>query len=202
MILCYAFMPCAVYYSTRCCLPSPKRSLRLSLIHGSVSGGHTNGSAHNPSCHTPLAASRARPLHRRSLGLGPKAVAGQRGRPHSARRRGVAASRASRKKGQNYHFFLTHSNGNRRPVAGVGGTKIFSKIFWGRGEKKDKTLPPLTPSPTYVLVRVCLRVRCLSVCSRKVRELRRYRGEHWLRWWQKSCTVEVSPRSTCWWASA
>ena len=58
--------------------------------------------------------------------------------------RGVAASRARvKKKGQNYHFFLTHSNGKRRPVAGVGGTKI----FWGRVEKKDKIFPPPPHSP-------------------------------------------------------
>jgi len=69
--------------------------------------------------------------HRRSLGLGPKAVASQRGRPHSARRRGVARVK---KKGQNYIFFL-HIAKERRPVAGVGGTKI----FWGRGEKRTKS---------------------------------------------------------------
>ena len=66
-----------------------------------------------PTClvsHTSCRLSRSISLHRRGLGLGPKAVAGQRGRPHSARRRGVARARQE-KKGQNYHFFLTHSDG-------------------------------------------------------------------------------------------
>jgi hypothetical protein len=66
-----------------------------------------------PTClvsHTACRLSRSTSLHRRSLGLGPKAVAGQRGRPHSARRGGVARARV-KKTGQNYHFFLTHSNG-------------------------------------------------------------------------------------------
>jgi hypothetical protein len=66
---------------------------------------------------------------------------GRRSARHDTTARGVAASRAraSRKKGQNYYFFLTHSNGKRRPVAGVGGTKI----SWGRGEKRIKfSLPP------------------------------------------------------------
>ena len=58
-------------------------------------------------------------------------------------------ARASRKKGQNYMFFLTHSNGKWRPVAGVGGTKI----FWGRGEEKEQNYPSptLTPHPTSTL---------------------------------------------------
>jgi hypothetical protein len=102
----------------------------------------------NPSCHTPLAASRARPLHRRGLCLGPKAVAGQRGRPHSARRRGVARVK---KKGQNYIFSLHIAKGKRRPVAGVGGTKI----FWGRGEKKENTIfPPPHSHPTTWFVNI------------------------------------------------
>jgi hypothetical protein len=58
-------------------------------------------------------------------------------------------ARASRKKGQNYMFFLTHSNGKWRPVAGVGGTKI----FWGRGEENEQNFPSptLTPHPTSTL---------------------------------------------------
>ena len=72
---------------------------------------------------------------RRSLGLGPKAVAGQRGQPHSARRRRVV-----KKKRTKMLFFSLHiARGKRRPVAGVGGTKI----SWGRGTKCFPSILPL-----------------------------------------------------------
>ena len=94
-----------------------------------------------PTClvsHTACRLSRSTSLHMRSLGLGPKAVAGQRGRPHSARRGGVARARQGKK--DKIIIFFLHIQGNGWPVAGVGGTKI----FWGRGDKKKKNPSPLT----------------------------------------------------------
>ena len=78
---------------------------------------------------------------RHSLGLGPKAVAGQRGRPHSS---AASPRRASRKKDKIIIFFFTEQ-GETADCGGVGGTKIFR----GRGDKKNKIFPPphsYTPS--------------------------------------------------------
>ena len=54
--------------------------------------------------------------------------------------------RARQKKGQNYHFFLTHSNGKRRPWQ----VSEAPKYFGGGVKKKNKIFPPpLHSSPGY-----------------------------------------------------
>ena len=109
--------------------------------HAELSGGNR----HSAPCADVLGVTHRLP----PLALDLSAQAQPRSRPEGGRRsarhdttaRGVAASRAraSRKQGQNYHFFLTHSNGKRRPVAGVGGTKI----SWGRGAIFFPSILPL-----------------------------------------------------------
>jgi len=98
-----------------------------------------------PTClvsHTACRLSRSTSLHRRSLGLGPKAVAGQRGRPHSAR--GVAASRAraSRKKDKIIIFFLHIVTRN----GGLWQVSEAPKYLGGGLKKRTKCPPHHTPT--------------------------------------------------------
>ena len=101
---CAAFLVLMWSINGHSSLPRPPWYFYLRFRHFPRREWATFRRRENLSCHTPLAASRARPLHRRGLDLGPKAVAGQRGRPHSAR---VAASRASEKRTKLSFFSYT-----------------------------------------------------------------------------------------------
>ena len=101
-----------------------------------------------PTClvsHTSCRLSRSISLHRRGLGLGLKAVAGQHGRHHSAawRRR----ARASRKKDKIIIFFLHIVTGN----GGLWQVSEAPKYFGGGLKKRTKfSLPPHSPSPLHM----------------------------------------------------
>ena len=112
--------------------------------HAELSGGNRHSAHRGAKRADVLGVTHRLPPLALDLCTGAASVSARRRSPVSAAdptARGVAASRARvKKKRTKLSFFLTHSNGKRRPVAGVGGTKI----SWGRAQKKDKIFPPPT----------------------------------------------------------
>ena len=106
------------FYAVRCLLLNPLLFTIPKTVPAPFSdprirfrGSHKRIRTQSVLSHTACRLSRSTSLHRRGLGLGPKAVAGQRGRPHNARRREVARARQE-KKDKIIIFFSHIATGN------------------------------------------------------------------------------------------